>query len=68
MMYEWQSAGQVSIANERFVVSMLEGRPGVYRFTITEVSRTRCFYVGETDNLSRRMNNYGTPDRRSKRT
>ena len=40
---------------------MLEGRPGVYRFTITEVSRTRCFYVGETDNLSRRMNNYRHP-------
>jgi hypothetical protein len=61
VMYEWQSAGNVNLSKDRLDMPLLGGRPGIYRFTITESSGSKCYYVGETENLSRRMNHYRQP-------
>jgi hypothetical protein len=61
VMYEWQAAGTVGIVNDRLEMPALEGRPGIYRFAIAEANGSTCFYVGETDNLSRRMSHYRNP-------
>ena len=58
VIFEWQSAGDVTIAKERLEMPLLEGRPGVYRFLITTAGGSQSSYVGETDNLSRSMNHY----------
>jgi hypothetical protein len=60
-MYEWQAAGTAGIVNDRLEMPALEGRPGIYRFAIAEANGSQCFYIGETDNLSRRMAHYRNP-------
>lgn len=62
LAYEWQHAGSVGLVNGKLELPILPGRPGVYRFHIAHVQGVPSFYVGETDNLFRRMGNYRNPD------
>jgi hypothetical protein len=62
VLFEWLTAGSVALVNGRLETPTLRGRPGVYRFTISEVSGSRQFVVGETDNLALLMNSYRHPE------
>ena len=60
--YEWLGAGLVELVGGRPMMPRLPEQPGIYRFTIRSHDRaTERFYVGESDNLSRRMGNYRNP-------
>jgi hypothetical protein len=58
--YEWQSAGNVQIVDNKLSPPVLPPRPGVYRFKI-ETMMGASYYIGETDNLFRRMGHYRNP-------
>jgi hypothetical protein len=62
VMFEWLTAGSVAVENGRLAMPTLKGRPGVVRFTIAEASGARRYYVGETENLARLMNDYRHPE------
>jgi len=61
--FEWLDAGDVSIDDgPKPVFPSLPARPGVYRFTLTSAEADLIgVYIGESDNLSRRMGNYRNP-------
>lgn len=56
--YEWQSADGVRLHGDKVVLPQLAARPGIYRFRIEHREGSVSFYVGETDNLFRRMGHY----------
>jgi hypothetical protein len=58
--YEWQSAGQVQVVGDKLSPPVLPPRPGIYRFKI-DSNNGISYYVGETDNLFRRMGHYRNP-------
>ena len=62
VMFEWMTAGLVAVENGRLAMPTLKGRPGVVRFTVAEASGARRYYVGETENLARLMNDYRHPE------
>ncbi len=59
----WLSAGTVELDGlGKLTFAHLPVRPGVYRFTLTgEDSGRVSVYIGESDNLARRMGNYRNP-------
>jgi hypothetical protein len=59
--YEWQSADEVRMHGDKVVLPQLTARPGIYRFRIEHREGSVSFYVGETDNLFRRMGHYRNP-------
>jgi hypothetical protein len=63
MAFNWKHAGTVSLdVTGRVRFPVIEARPGLYRFEFSS-DRTVTQYIGETDRLSRRLQNYRTPGR-----
>jgi hypothetical protein len=59
--FEWRDLGGVQLeSNGSLRFPTLPAEPGIYRFAISEAART-AVYIGEADNLRRRMQNYRTP-------
>jgi len=61
MNFDWTAVGLLSLDTQgkiRFPKTGL--RPGIYRFDI-ELEGVRQIYVGETDQLERRLQHYRTP-------
>ena len=59
--YRWHSLGQVQTdADGRLLFPAAPRRPGLYRFRLRGNGVAR-HYVGETDDLRRRFQNYRTP-------
>ena len=64
--FHWQPLGQIRIdSNRGLLFPVAPHRPGLYRFRLlsNEVAR---HYVGETDELRRRFQNYRTPGKSQK--
>ena len=59
--YEWQAADEVRLRGKKLDMPQLTPRPGIYRFRIEHYIGNVSFYVGETDNLFRRMSHYCIP-------
>lgn len=60
--FRWRSLGHVRTDDDRRLLFPTAPRqPGLYRFRLSSGGTTR-HYVGETDNLQRRFQNYRTPD------
>lgn len=58
---QWSFCGVVRLDGaNRIVFPKTEAIPGIYRFTINAQDSKRI-YIGETDNLQRRMQHYRTP-------
>jgi len=63
---EWQAIGDVgSDAEHRLILPVPPSGPGLYRIRL--LGADPSVYVGETEDLGRRFQNYRTPDR-SQRT
>ena len=61
LAFNWQPLGQVRLDREgRLRFPTAPRRPGLYRFRLRGSGRCRC-YVGETDELRRRFQQYRTP-------
>jgi hypothetical protein len=60
--YEWQSADEARLRNDKLYMPQLTPRPGIYRFRIEYHVGTISYYVGETENLFRRMGHYCNPE------
>jgi hypothetical protein len=65
VVFQWSSAGMVELdAGGKPVFGPLEDKPGLYRLTLTggAAGARPQVYIGETDNLRRRLsNNYRSP-------
>lgn len=60
--FEWRAAGSFTMAGGRPKAPRVPAVPGIYRFSFeTGDGRTAGVYVGETDNLQRRMAHYRNP-------
>ncbi len=61
--FHWLAAGGVTLDSEgRLTFARLPERPGVYRFRFEDGRRGLLgVYIGESDNLARRMSNYRNP-------
>jgi hypothetical protein len=59
--YAWLAAGAVVIAGERLAMPVLGVRPGIYRFELKLAEAPMQTYVGEAENLERRMGHYRNP-------
>ena len=61
--FEWLDAGKVTLDHSaKPVFGRLPAAPGIYRFSLTDAEgRLVGVYVGESDNLFRRMGNYRNP-------
>ena len=61
--FAWLEAGVVTLdVSGKLRFYRLPSRPGVYRFTLTGGdSGSLSIYIGESDNLARRMGNYRNP-------
>ena len=61
--FEWLAAGPVAMDRSgKPKFPKLPQRPGAYRFRFTNTDSSDAgIYVGETDNLARRMNGYRSP-------
>lgn len=59
--FEWQAAGAISLDGTRPAFPRLPDAPGLYRFTFEWPDRVPGIYIGETDGLRRRAQNYRTP-------
>ena len=59
--FEWKHVGAVSVERDgKLVFPKTNSFPTVYRFDFVGLQRLET-YVGETDNLSRRLQHYRTP-------
>jgi hypothetical protein len=61
---QWRARGAAVLdAGRRVAFATMPEAPGLYRFTLTDhvAPERRQVYLGETDNLRRRMANYRTP-------
>ena len=59
--FQWQLLGRVRIDDSgRLLFPVAPRRPGLYRFRLHVGEETR-YYIGETDNLRRRLQHYRTP-------
>lgn len=60
--YAWLDASEIVLENGRLSMPTLRPGPGVYRFELRDVSgEVESYYVGESDNLFKRMNGYRSP-------
>lgn len=61
--FEWLAGGRVTLdPSGKLAFPGVPARPGVYRFTLTDASEVLVgVYIGESDNLARRMGNYRKP-------
>lgn len=59
--FSWRSAGPVVLEDGELRFPELPAVGGVYRFTLTPRDAQASTYVGETDNLARRMTHYRRP-------
>ena len=60
--FEWRAAGPFTMAGGRPRAPALPAVPGLYRFSfVSNDGRTVGVYVGETENLQRRMAHYRNP-------
>jgi len=61
--FEWLDAGTIDLdSSNKPVFDRLPSEPGVYRFSFTDADgRLVGVYVGESDNLARRMGHYRNP-------
>jgi hypothetical protein len=62
LAYEWHHAGGISLELKSLAMPKLGETPGIYRFTLADRDGIHeSYYVGESDNLSRRMAGYRNP-------
>jgi hypothetical protein len=62
LSYAWRVAGAVTLASGRLKMPVLGVRPGIYRFEVSACGGSEVgTYIGESDNLERRMGNYRNP-------
>ena len=63
VQFVWLDAGVVALdVSGKLGFYRLPSRPGIYRFTLTDGdSGSLSIYIGESDNLARRMSNYRNP-------
>lgn len=63
LAFEWLEAGKVRLdGSGKLAFPGMPARPGVYRFNLCDTpSATPALYIGESDNLARRMGNYRNP-------
>jgi hypothetical protein len=60
--FEYLDAGRVVLdESDRVRCPTLPAQPGIYRFVFQAANGTMTTYIGETDNLARRMTNYRLP-------
>ena len=60
--FEWRAAGCITMEGGRPKVPRVPAVPGISRFSfVSRDGRTASVYVGETDNLQRRMAHYRNP-------
>ena len=64
----WRIAGEVGLSGGKLVFPSLPEVAAIYRLTLNGLTGRPRIYVGETDNLQRRMNGYRAPGPRSRRT
>lgn len=59
--FEWKNEGPIELDRARKIkFPQFPNVPGIYQITLTDAKRTSV-YIGETDNLRRRAQNYRTP-------
>lgn len=62
VQFEWRAAGCFTMEGGRPKAPRVPAVPGIYRFSFETIDgRTASVYVGETDNLQRRMAHYRNP-------
>ncbi len=62
IVYAWHDVGRVLLTRGRLDIPNMGAGPGVYCFTLSEPDgTTRSYYVGESENLWRRMLGYQNP-------
>jgi hypothetical protein len=68
VVFDWTHVGSVKLdeADGRLRFPTLPRAPGVYQLDLTTAAGDRTAYVGETDNLLRRAQNYRTPGPRQR--
>lgn len=59
--FAWKDAGPVALQEGKLAFPALPPLGGVYRFTLVPSDSGASAYVGESDNLARRMANYRNP-------
>jgi len=60
--YAWLNASKVEVENGPLSMPALGPEPGIYRFELRDASgEVQSYYVGESDNLFKRMNGYRSP-------
>ncbi len=59
--FTWQPAGTIRLEGSRPAFPALPETPGLYRFTFAFANGPTKVYIGETDNLRRRAQQYRTP-------
>lgn len=59
--FVWRSAGRVGLSRGKIEFPQVPRVPAVYRLTFIAVDGPTRIYVGETDNLRRRVGNYRNP-------
>lgn len=60
--FDFKTVGEVSVgADRKLYFPPLPTTPGVYRFRLLGLSGAVAVYIGETDNLRRRSNQYRNP-------
>ncbi len=59
--FDWEDAGEIKLDQAgALCFPAISTDPGIYRFALSSENRTSV-YIGETDNLRRRMQHYRTP-------
>lgn len=59
--FEWQPIGEVALVDGKLRFANLPRTPGVYRLAFHVPDVAARVYIGETDDLRRRAQNYRTP-------
>lgn len=61
--FDWLDAGRITLSSGRLEFPSVPAQPGIYRmsFPAQRVGGRPACYIGETDNLARRMGNYRNP-------
>ncbi len=59
--FEWLTGGALTLVHGKLSFPGMPSSPAVYRFTLRDLTGHERHYVGESDNLARRMGNYRHP-------
>jgi hypothetical protein len=59
--FEWLSGGALTLVDGKLAFPGMPSSPAVYRFALGDLTGPDRHYVGESENLARRMGNYRHP-------